>query len=130
MSSKNSKLYSILSQKCPHCHKGNMFSRGPFSRKFMDMHDCCPECGFDFIQEPSFYFGAMYVSYAIQVAVFVAVYLVLRYTIDPGTWTYVIWMIVGVVAILPLTFRWSRVAWLGMFGVYRTGRREEAPTGK
>ena len=112
---KETKLYSVLYQKCPNCYKGNMFKHGPFSLRFADMHKNCPKCKFDFIQEPSFYFGAMYVSYAIQVAMFVMVYLVLRYTINPDTWTYVIWMVVGVVAILPLNFRWSRVAWLSMF---------------
>lgn len=114
MISKETKLYSALFQKCPQCHKGDMFKHSAFSLKFGEMHKNCPVCGFDFIQEPSFYFGAMYFSYAIQVAVFVLVYLILRYTIDPGTWTYVIWMIVGAVIILPFNFRWSRAAWLGL----------------
>src|SRR5690606_25536733 len=89
MISKDSKLRSVIFQKCPHCHKGDMFKHGALSLRFADMHKTCPACGFDFVQEPSFYFGAMYFSYAIQVAVFVFVYLVLRFTIDPDTWTYV-----------------------------------------
>ena len=95
-----------------------MFSHGAFSPKFMQMHKTCPTCGFDFIQEPSFYFGAMYFSYAIQVVVFAMVYLVLRYTLNPGDWTYVTWMIVSSVVILPLNFRWSRVAWINLFARY------------
>jgi uncharacterized protein (DUF983 family) len=96
-----------------------MFKHGTLSTKFMQMHKSCPACGFDFIQEPSFYFGAMYFSYAIQVAVFTFVYLLLRYTFDPDEWTYIVWMIVAVVAILPLNFRWSRLAWLNLFARYR-----------
>lgn len=115
MISKDSKLRSVIFQKCPHCHKGDMFKHGALSLRFADMHKTCPACGFDFVQEPSFYFGAMYFSYAIQVAVFVFVYLVLRFTIDPDTWTYVAWMIVGSIAITPLNFRWSRAAWLSLF---------------
>ena len=98
-----------------------MFKYGVLSPKFMQMHKSCPVCGFDFIQEPSFYFGAMYFSYAIQVAVFVMVYLVLRFTIDPGDWTYVGWMIASSVAILPFNFRWSRLAWINLFASYRPG---------
>src|SRR5687767_13255586 len=112
MINKGTKLYSVLHQKCPQCQEGDMFKYSTFSPKFAEMHKNCPACGFDFIQEPSYYFGAMYFSYAIQVAVFVAVYLILRYTVNPGTSTYIIWMIVGAIAILPLNFRWSRLAWL------------------
>lgn len=119
MMNKGSKLYSILHQKCPQCQEGDMFKHGAFSTSFMQMHKNCPVCGFDFIQEPSFYFGAMYFSYAIQVAVFVAVYLLLRFTFNPDMWTYITWMIVGVVAILPLNFRWSRLAWINLFATYK-----------
>ncbi len=116
---KGSKIYSVVHQKCPSCQKGDMFAHGTFSTRFMKMNKACPKCGYDFIQEPSFYFGAMYFSYAFQVAVFVAVYLLLRFTIDPGTWTYVAWMIVGALVVLPLNFRWSRVAWLNLFTRYK-----------
>lgn len=119
MITKGSKLYSVLYQKCPECQEGDMFMHGPVSTKFSQMHKNCPHCGFDFIQEPSFYFGAMYFSYAIQVAVFVAVYFLLRYTVNPETWTYVIWMMVGSIIILPINFRWSRVAWINLFASYK-----------
>ena len=120
MISKGTKLYSVIHQKCPQCQEGDMFKYGVFSTKFAQMHTNCPKCNFDFIQEPSFYFGAMYFSYAIQVAVFVAVYLVLRFTINPvSDWTYVTWMIIGAVAILPLNFRWSRVAWINLFAKFK-----------
>jgi uncharacterized protein (DUF983 family) len=92
-----------------------MFSSPAFSPRFIRMHNNCPACGFDFVQEPSFYFGAMYFSYAFQVVVFVLVYLLLRYTIDPDTWTYVAWMIVGSVVVLPWNYRMSRAAWISLF---------------
>ena len=43
------------------------------------MHDKCPKCSEDFFREPVFYFGAAYVSYALTVALWVAV-LVALYT--------------------------------------------------
>lgn len=115
ITSKASRLHSILLQKCPRCREGNMFVHAPLSARFTVMHPNCPKCGLDFIQEPSFYFGAMYFSYAIQVTVFVIVYLVLRYTINPGTWTYVISMIAAAILILPFNYRWSRVLWINLF---------------
>jgi uncharacterized protein (DUF983 family) len=121
---KGTKLYSVVHQKCPNCQEGDMFKHSALSLKFAEMHKNCPVCGFDFIQEPSFYFGAMYFSYAFQVAVFVAVYFALRLTVDPDTWTYVIWMIIGAVAILPLNFRWSRAAWINLFVKYNPTLRK------
>ena len=119
MSAKKSKLYSVILQKCPQCHEGNMFKFAPYSTKFSEMNKNCPVCGFDLMQEPQFYFGAMYFSYAIQVAIFVAVYLALRFTIDPDTNTYIIAMAVAVIAILPLNFRISRAAWVSLFASYK-----------
>jgi len=119
MINKKSKMYSVIFQKCPQCHEGNMFKHAPFSIKFMEMNNTCPVCGFDLIQEPAFYFGAMYFSYAIQVAVFVAVYLLLRFTINPSEETYLLWMFVALLVILPLNFRWSRVAWINLFASFK-----------
>jgi hypothetical protein len=61
----------------------------------------------------------MYFSYAIQVVIFVVVYLALRFTIDPDTNAYIIAMAAAVIAILPLNFRWSRAAWINLFASYR-----------
>lgn len=119
MFSKGSKLYSVLHQKCPRCHEGDMFKYAPYSPKFSVMNKECEVCGLDFIPETGYYFGAMYFSYAVQVAVFVGVYLALRFTVDPGLWTYALW--VGIVSfiILPLNFRLSRLAWINLFYSYR-----------
>lgn len=116
---KGTKLYSVVHQKCPRCQDGDMFVRSAFSARFAEMHKVCPQCGFDFIQEPSFYFGAMYFSYAFQVALFAMVYLILRFTTDPDDWTYVGWMIGTAVLALPINFRWSRLAWINLFARYR-----------
>jgi hypothetical protein len=61
----------------------------------------------------------MYFSYAVQVAIFVGVYLILRFTTNPGLWSYVLWVTVGSILVLPLNFRWSRLAWINLFYKYR-----------
>jgi hypothetical protein len=40
-------------------------------KKLLQMHRNCPKCNQDLIPEPGFYFGAMYFSYAINVALMV-----------------------------------------------------------
>ena len=116
---KGTKLYSVMHQKCPYCQEGDMFTHNSLSVKFTEMRDTCPACGFDFVKEPSFYFGAMYFSYAFQTLICVVVYLILRFTVNPDTWTYVAWMIVGSVLFLPWNYRWSRAAWLNLFSTYK-----------
>jgi hypothetical protein len=41
------------------------------------MYRSCPKCGADFVKEPGFYFGASYVSYALTIAIWVAVLIAL-----------------------------------------------------
>ena len=115
MKHKKSIVSSILLQKCPQRREGNMFSHSTYSSKFMKMKSKCSYCGLDFNQEPSFYFGAMYFSFAIQIMVFGIVYLVLRFTIDPRAWIYAIWVSTACFLIIPLNFRLSRVMWIYLF---------------
>jgi len=119
MFAKGSKLYSIIHQKCPRCQEGDMFKYRTLSPRFMQMNKTCPECGLDFNPEPAYYFGAMYFSYAVQVGVFVGVYLLLRFTADPSLATYVLGVLIGSLLILPWNFRLSRLAWINLFYKYR-----------
>ena len=50
---KDTKLYSILSNKCPHCHKGPFFKgKHPYDfSKLGKMYDHCVVCNEDFEKE-------------------------------------------------------------------------------
>ena len=115
---KNSMFTSILLQKCPQCHAGKMFKSNSYSVEFTKMESKCSCCGLDFIREPSFYFGAMYFSYTIQVAILVGVYLFFRLTTNPEEWTYIIWSIGLTILLLPWNYRISRVLWIYLFVPY------------
>ncbi len=54
---KSEKLYSIITGKCPVCHKGEMYlEKNPYKiSKIMEMHDHCSNCGKKFKIEPSFF---------------------------------------------------------------------------
>ena len=77
----------------------------------------CPHCGLDFQQEPGYYFGAMYFSYAINVAVMVAVWVAaeLLFSGTYNVWYVVLTTIITGLLITPLNFRWSRLAWINLF---------------
>ena len=108
---------SILTQKCPRCHEGEMFPKGTlYSTKFADMHQYCACCGQDLEPEPGYYFGAMYVSFAFNVGIFLAALLVLSQLVEEVTTTMVLTLILSVViGFLPIIFRLSRALWINIF---------------
>ena len=121
MSLLNSTFYSILTVRCLRCHTGKMFPAGTlYSTKFMKMNNECASCGQPFEPEPGYYFGAMFVSYALNTALFVAVWLGLYLILDEVTTTIlIVALILTIMGFLPLTFRWSRVLWINIFVRYK-----------
>ena len=121
MQKSESKFTAIMKGKCPKCYQGQMFkNKNPYNPKtILDMNEKCDNCGQEFTPEPGFYYGAMYVSYALGVAVFVAVivaYLVLAPETSPGI---MFATVVGALLILaPVSFRLSRKLWLHIFVKY------------
>lgn len=67
-------------------------------------------------KEPGFYFGAMYVSYAFGVALFVAV-IVLYYLIFRSIDVWNMLIIVGVISIItaPFNYALSKIVWANIF---------------
>ncbi|GGH77881.1 DUF983 domain-containing protein [Phaeocystidibacter marisrubri] len=114
MFGKGSKIYGIAKGKCPRCHEGEMFqNRNPYDLKHMtEINSECSVCGQTFEPEPNFYYGAMYVSYAYTVAIFVASYVISSLILDLSI-GYVIGITVGSLILLsPFVFRLSRITWL------------------
>ncbi|MFK7978897.1 MAG: DUF983 domain-containing protein [Saprospiraceae bacterium] len=61
---KGNKLYSILNLKCPRCHEGDLFHTSTWSfQDITGMPDNCPNCQQNYMPEPGFYYGAMFISY-------------------------------------------------------------------
>lgn len=66
---KGSKLYSIMFLKCPRCHQGKFLDAHPYRiNRLNHVKDRCPVCDLNYKIEPSFYFGSMYISYAVGIA--------------------------------------------------------------
>jgi hypothetical protein len=68
----------------------------------------CPVCGEPSEPEPNFYYGAMYVSYAYTVALFVSMTM----------WPTIGLLILVLVALGPYIFRLSRITYLNFFVDY------------
>lgn len=110
----------VLKNKCPNCIEGNFFSSSAFSIKhFAEMNKKCEQCGFDFKQEPGFYFGASYVSYAMQVAVFLGLYFGMIVFYHLPITSFIIAAIVLQLFLLPIIFRASRLIWVSLFADFK-----------
>jgi len=126
MLKKGSKLYSILTGTCPRCHQESMYvDKNPYNMlNIYKMHERCSHCGQPYKIEPSFYFGAMYVSYGLGVAIAIAAFIVSFAFIKTSLKTAFIVIIAALIIPMPLIMRISRNIWINLFVSYDKNWRE------
>lgn len=110
-------LPALLKGNCPRCRTGEMFTHGPWNIKHLGkMHQFCPACGHQFEEEPGFYYGAMYVSYALSTGLFLLVSALLYFVFDDPELEVYVAAVTGIAILLyPLTFRYSRILFTYIF---------------
>lgn len=126
---KDSKLYSILKFKCPHCHEGEFFKdRNPYNLKIMSAtYEYCPSCRRKLTIEPGFYYGAMYVSYALSVAHVVTIWVAkLVLGIETEFWNFIIFVGISLLLLSPLYYGLSKIIWANMFMNYKGDQNEKS----
>lgn len=114
---KGSKLYSIFSGNCPVCHSAKMYkNNNPYIlSETLKMHERCTHCDTKFKIEPSFFYGAMYVSYAVGVAVAFATFVIAHWGLGLGLMVSFVSIILVMILSLPLVLRISRNIWINFF---------------
>ncbi|MBC7384320.1 MAG: DUF983 domain-containing protein [Bacteroidia bacterium] len=81
----------------------------------METH--CPVCDLQFEIEPGFFWGAMYVSYALTVGMMLGIggAILIISQGQAGFWTYIIPIVGTMVLSSPLTYRFARILLLYFF---------------
>ncbi len=127
MCRKGSKLYSITKMKCPQCQEGDFFVSHPYDlRHAGEIHEHCSVCGLKYSKEPGFYYGAMYVSYALGVAVFVTLWVVMNLFFSRLSTAWQIFMIIFIsLLITPYLYALSKIIWANFFIRYDRNRGTE-----
>ena len=117
MLKKGSKLYSILTGSCPKCHEESMYlNKNPYNlMEIYKMHEKCSNCNTRYKIEPSFFYGAMYVSYAVGIAFAVAAFIISYLIFNSSLKTAFIAIVLVQIALMPFTMRVSRNIWANMF---------------
>lgn len=111
------KVIDVLKCKCPNCKEGKMFSYqgNIFLFKMPKMNKRCKKCNFKFEKEIGFFFGAMFVSYALGAAEMITSLVVFWQFADLAPLN--VFLLITLIAILSSTFnfRLSRSIWIYIF---------------
>jgi len=130
MFGKGSRLYSIFKMRCPRCQEGEfMMSHAYDLSKVGEIHEHCNVCGLKYSKEPGFYYGAMYVAYALGVALFVTLWVSFNLFFDNVSIGWQIGIIIfATILLAPYLYALSKIIWANMFIKYDKDaiKREQA----
>ena len=127
MLKKGNRLYSIFKRKCPRCHEGDFFVSTPYNLKHAgELHKTCSNCALKYEKVPGVYYGAMYVSYGLGVALFVALWVLISLFFPNLSTGLQIFLIISVSLILtPYLYALSKIIWANLFVKYDRARGSE-----
>lgn len=122
-------IVAIFQTKCPKCREQNMFMHPALNvRGFLKMHRHCPGCGQALHPEPGFYFGAMYFSYAINVAMMVAFGIAFEVLFQPSSFGLtLVSVFIPPLLLAPWNFRISRAIMLYALGGIKYRGQKSSP---
>lgn len=113
---KGTKLYSIFNNKCPKCHQGDFFvTKSAYDKDFIKMYDKCSHCGEVFEKEVGFFYGAMYVSYGVNIIIGMILFLLMVLLLKLELLTYLFTFLGFAIVLFPLVMRLSRLIYINIF---------------
>lgn len=117
---KGTKLYSIFTGTCPVCQQESMYKEpNPYKMsQLFEMHESCSHCHTKYKIEPSFFYGAMYVSYPVGIAFAVAAFVISFFFFGSSLLTAFIAIVLTLIVFLPVIVRLSRNIWINLFLKY------------
>ena len=82
------------------------------------MNKRCSNCNTKYKIEPSFFYGAMYVSYGVGIAFAVAAFIIAKLILEATLLTTFIAIVSTMVVFMPVIIRLSRNIWINFFFKY------------
>ncbi|GGE96395.1 hypothetical protein GCM10011518_02080 [Flavobacterium limi] len=120
MIKKGSKINSILTGSCPRCQNESMYlDKNPLHlSKVLKMNENCSHCGLKYHLEPSFFYGAMYVSYGLNVGIGIAAFIVSFVFFETTIEQSFLAIIITLIVLFPFVLRLARNLYINMFVSY------------
>lgn len=126
---KGSKLYSIFGFKCPRCHETDMFPTATFSfKRPFDMKDSCENCGLNYMPEPGFYYGAMFISYIFMGWFCIGFIALFHWVLGWSTEVSFLLLISFIALFLVYIFRLARAIWINLNVKYDPNKAKKNST--
>ena len=80
------------------------------------MYENCSHCGLKYTREVGFWYGAMYVSYAVSVAIFVTLWVATSVLFpEMGIFPQMGIVVAGIIMLAPYNYWFSRLMWINLF---------------
>ena len=106
----------LTTSKCPRCRIGSVFTGNTYSFKVQKMNEHCPHCDFKFEREPGYFYVAMFVSYAFNVAEIIAGCVAANVLglalVEENLWYYIGVLTLVTIIFAPFNYRYSRMVLL------------------
>ena len=120
MFKKGTKLYSIITGSCPKCHQESMYStkNAYVITDTLKINERCSKCDTKYRIEPSFFYGAMYVSYAVGIVFALAAYIISNLIFNANLKVTFISIVGTLIIFMPIIMRLSRNIWINFFMHY------------
>lgn len=120
MFKKGTKLYSILNNKCPRCNEGDFYvEKSVWSFKnLLKLYENCSNCDLKYMMEPSFFFGAMFVNYALSVAIGIMTFVLAKVVLGLSINQSFVSIIAALILFTPISLRLARLIWINIFVTY------------
>ena len=117
---KGTKLNSIINGKCPVCQNESMYKNSnPYIlSQTLKMHERCSHCNTKYKIEPSFFYGAMYVSYPVGIAFATAAFVITHLFFEANLVNSFIAIVGTMIVFMPIIMRLSRNIWINLFMKY------------
>lgn len=123
---KGSRLKSILTGSCPKCQNESMYLDKNLLHlgSVLKMHEKCSHCGLKYQIEPAFFYGAMYVSYGLNVFVGIASFIISYIIFNTDIKTSFVAIIVTLIILFPIILRLSRNIYINIFISYDSNTKK------
>ena len=87
-------------------------------RKAFKMNQNFSNCGFKYMIEPSFFYGAMYINYGLIVGLSILIFVISTVIFKLSLPESFIPIVVILILTAPITIRLSRIIWINLFVKY------------
>ncbi len=115
-------LSSIFGLRCPRCRKSKLFKTGTFAfNQPFEMKDECENCGQNFMPEPGYYFGAMFISYIFTAWFCIGFVAFFHWVLGWSTEASFGLLILTIVVSFVYIFRLARSVWIHITEKYDPG---------